>query len=199
MNAYRTSPYRTGMTLVEVIASFALLLILSSVIFWILQTGQIIWQSSITRTAGRQELQVAAWRVAAEIRDARISHVTNNTAGTPAAFSFLSAYGQGGSFITDSTGAPVWQKAVVYYIPTGATKLLRREVYGTFTSALTTAQLTSYCNGQGTLLSPSITRLGLTTGASGAQSVTLSLDLSKKNAMGKLDAQSRQVSVYLRN
>jgi len=184
------------MTLVEVLISFIVMIVLSGGLFWILIAGKTIWQASAARSGNRQELQVSTWRIAQELRDSNLSTVTNNTGGTPSAFSFLSAYDSAGTFTLDGTGAPVWQKAVIYYVPQGTTRLLRREVFGAFTGPLSAAQLAAYCDGSGSLLSPSLTSLGLGTGAG---AVTLSLSVEKSNGHGKLDRQSRQVAIHLRN
>jgi len=87
---------------------------------------------------------------------------------------------------------------VIYYIPTGSSKLLRKEVYGNFTTPLTLAQLQSYCNGDGKLLSKSITSLIITPNTTN-NSAQLTLAVQNKNLQGKIDQQSVSMTITMRN
>ncbi|MBI2251926.1 MAG: hypothetical protein HYU63_04140 [Armatimonadetes bacterium] len=186
------------MTLIELLSSMIILTIFANALFWILVSAKKNWQESETRLTNLQNLQIASWKMALDLRDSRIATLTDNTGGSPAAFSFLSAYNISGSFITDGDGNPTWQKYIIYYIPSGTTKLLRKEVYGSFTSALTISALIAYCDGQGSIISAFMTSLLITPDLS-SKSVALSLSAQNTNNQGKIDQQTLNTTIYMRN
>jgi hypothetical protein len=153
----------------------------------------------MARSAARQDLQVACRKISQDLRTGNLALVTNSTAGSPPAFSVLSARDRFGSFITSTAdGTPSWQKYVIYYIPTGTTSLLRKEVYGIFSGALPASQLAAYCDGSGTTISKSMTVLRLTPEAS-SKAMRLYLEARSTNRHGKSDAQSLETIIYLLN
>lgn len=189
-----------AMTLVEMIIVMMIIVFLSGTLFWILVAGKRMYQSSVTRVGAGQELQTAFWKLSLDIHNSNVTTLTNNTAVSPSAFSFLSAYDANRTFITDATGAPVWQKYIIYYIPTGTKKLLCKEVYPNPlpTTALSAAALTSNCDGKGSLLSSSITSMSLTPNLA-SNSVTLTMLLTSTNKNGKIDSQSRTMTLFMRD
>jgi len=187
-----------GMTLIEVTVTMVIVSLLTGALLWMALAGKTMWQSSVTRSSSRQDLQVASWRIAQEIRNTNIDLITNNTSATPRAFAFLSAYDSSGNFITDANGAPVWQKCVIYYLPDNTNRLLRREVYGAFSTAITPVQLAGYCDGSGTQISAAITALNLAINQND-KSVSLTLGRNATSQHGKVDQQSRTITVLLRN
>jgi type II secretory pathway component PulJ len=187
------------MTLIELIVSILILAFLGGAILWMLVTVKRIYQASTMRGAARQRIQVIVWNMQEDLKDSNFGTLTATAAGaSPAAFSVLSAFDANNAFKTDTTGAPVWQKYIIYYVPAGTTRLYRREVYGTFTSALTLTQLLTYCNGQGKMLSDSVSSLSLVSNSS-SRNATLSLTLQGRNNHGKTDVQSRQVTLLFNN
>ena len=187
-----------GMSLIEMLVVLVILILLSGSLAWMLMSGKTIWQASLTASADRQNIQLAAQRISQELRDSQIGLITNNTGGTSKAFSFLSAYNDKGVFITDNAGLPVWQKYVIYYIPVGENRLLRKAVYGSFTAPLTIPQLAAYCDGQGSLVASGVTAFSLNPNL-GGNAVSLSLTLQNRNRHGKADQQSLSVTIFLRN
>ena len=188
---------KRGMSLIELLITFVVVILLMGALFWMLLAGKTMWQASVTRSAGRQDVQTASWRIALDLRDSKFDTITNNTSGTPSAFSFLSAYNSGGNFVTDNSGEVSWQKYIIYYIPTGTTRLLKKDVYGSFSGALTLPQLTGYCNGAGSLISPSVTSMQLTN--VGSNSATLSLTVENTSKHGTVDRQTKQINIMIRN
>lgn len=193
-----------GFTLIEALVTSAVILMLSSIVVFMVIKGKMIWQSSITRTASRQELQVASWKIANELQSGNAAYITDGSTGGLKAFSFISAYDINGNFVTSSSGTPVWQKFVIYYVPTGTKKLLRKEVYKDFVASpdllrpLTISELTAYCTGDGKLISPSVTALSLVP-QSEKKSAVLTVETEAVNRQGKTDMQSRSMTVYVYN
>jgi type II secretory pathway pseudopilin PulG len=187
-----------GMTLVELLSVMIVLLLLTTNLFLMLNSAKRIWQAQVTRTSGQQDLRQTFARIGEELKNSNVGLVRNNTAGTPKAFSFLSAVNGSGTFVTDANGYPVWQKHVIYYIPNGTNKLLKKEVYGSYTAALTQAELTTHCDGTGTLVAPSVYALELTPDAAG-NSAVLRLLVRNTNLNGKTDEQSLTSTIFLRN
>lgn len=191
-----------GFTLLEVIITSALLTFLLGSLLWVIVAGKCAWQASVTRSAVRQDLQVACRKISLDLRDCNLQFITNSTtdlSGGLSAFSVLSAVDRDGRFVTsDADGSPTWKKYVVYYIPAGKTKLLRREVYGNFSGALGAQELAAYCDGSGVTISGCMTSLRIVTGASG-KAVTLMLQASAVNRHGGTDVQSLETTVTTLN
>jgi prepilin-type N-terminal cleavage/methylation domain-containing protein len=187
-----------GFTLIESLAALVALLMITAALFWILLTGKTIWQASVIRSYDRQELQMSYQKIESELQNSNAATITNNTTGIPVAFSFLSADDNKGVFTVTTSGSPIWQKYVIFYIPNGTKKLMRREVYGAFTLPLTQAQLTSYCNGSGTLVANTVAGLSIVTDTA-ANSATIVITTQNKNQLGKADQQTLTSTVYMRN
>ncbi|MCE1246326.1 MAG: hypothetical protein LWY06_06760 [Firmicutes bacterium] len=187
-----------GFTIVELITTTFILLLLTLNLFWMITAGISTWHISVTRTANHQNLRLTMNKISLDMKDSNVGVFTNNTSTSPQAFSFLSAVDSNGMFKTGTDGKPVWQKYVIYYIPTGTKNLVRKEVFGTFTTALTTSQLTTYCDGNGKLIAPNVTGINATPNVSN-DSVSFTLTVSDTNKNGKSDTQSMNETVYLRN
>lgn len=159
------------------------------------------WQAGVTRASVRQDLQTTLLQMAQEMRNSEAALVTDGTAASPVAFSFPSAYDARGAFITDASGGAVWQKFVVYYVPTGTSRLLRKEVYQLPTLPpiqQTLAELTASCDGKGTLVSDSTHALTLAAdGERGA--CTVGLTLRSQSRHGKTEETSQSLYVLMRN
>lgn len=186
-----------GMTLVELIATMAMVLMISGALFWMFYGGFNIVQASVTRVSGNQDLQVATTNMLEDLRYSDVNAVVISAAN-PKAIALLSAFDSLGNFVTDSSGGPVWQKCIVYYIPAGTTKLLRKEVIGTFTSNPTISQISTYCDGKGRLLSPAVTGFNLALDTT-TDSALLTLTVQSTNNNGLLDSQSKQTRIYFLN
>ncbi|MCE1248239.1 MAG: prepilin-type N-terminal cleavage/methylation domain-containing protein [Firmicutes bacterium] len=187
-----------GFTLIESLAAMVALLMITAALFWILLTGKTLWQASVIRSYDRQELQISYQKIENDLQNSNVDTITNNTTSTVVAFSFLSAFDSSGNFTAASDGSPVWQKYVIYYIPSGTKKLMRKEVYGSYTKALTTSQLTTYCDGSGMTVANTVAGLSLTTDTA-TDSATITITTQNKNQLGRADQQSLTSTVFLRN
>lgn len=219
----------SGMTLIELLAAIFAVSFLSSILLYLFLSGKAVWLASITRTANTQDLQVADLKIAQEMKQSDFATLTNNTAGTPQSFSFLSAVNNAGVFMTDPTGAPLWQKYVIYCIPNGTQQLRRSEMslaslfplsIPSPIPLLSPSQLSLYCSGGGTMLSKAMNSLSLSADTNpflsvplstspgvnadvsvgtSNQAVNLTLSLQRVNRLGKMDQQSRSIVIYMRN
>jgi len=187
-----------GLTLIELLTTMSILLIIMGAVYSMLYAGVIMWQSSVTRTSNRQDIHISFRKFELELRNSDASFITDGTSGEPYAFSFLSAYNQSGNFTTDASGRPVWQKYVIYYIPAGTKKLLRKEVYGSFTAPLSASQLATYLDGEGKLISSSVKSMKIIPNTSN-NSAIVSLTVNNDSKHGKRDEQNLNLTVSLRN
>lgn len=198
MRAYRPGRGR-GLTLVEMLVTFALLAVVAGGMGWLLAATKGTWQGGIAGASVASDLQVGLSRIEAELRSSDALLLTDGTKPTganPLAFSFPSAYDASGTFVTDATGIPVWQKFVVYYIPIGTTNLMRTESY-VLPSVPPVQQISSTlfasCLG-GRLVASNVTGLTLTSDAVYG-GWTVGLSLSGTNANGDIDALSQTLYV----
>ncbi len=194
---------RAGMTLIELLVTLSILGLFAAGATWTLVAAKVSWQASVGRTDVRQALQVGTWRMANELRDSHSAYLTNNTGSTPQALAFPSARNAQGRFMTGSDGLPVWQKFVLYYIPTGTDRLLRRELFTvptdpTVPPVLTQAQVVAACDGQGALVASGARVLSLAPGTQ-ASTWLLSLTVEARNPNGRTESLSRTVAVFTRN
>ena len=187
-----------GLTVIELIATMSSILMIAGAIYSMLYSATVMWQSSVTRTSNRQDMHTALRKVESELKNTDVSTITDMTTSSPPAFSFLSAYDENYNFTTDVNGNPVWKKYVIYYIPNGTTKLLRKEVYGDFSDPLSTADLTSNLDGSGKLISNQVTSMTLTEDAAN-KTATIGLTVQDTNKHGKIDRQNIEMTVSLRN
>lgn len=147
---------RRGFTLIECLMTLLILVWMSGVLFTVLVSAKKIFHTSINRAMLRQDLQTILWRLSMDARDTDVSNVT--IVSSPSAVAFLSAYDKSTDmFMTDLSGAPIFSKAILYYAPTGSTRLLRKELPGPYSTALTSSQVTAACDGSGAVLSSSVT------------------------------------------
>jgi len=188
---------KTGMSLIEMLITTFILFFIMGSLFWMVMIGKTTWQASLNRSGGRQDIQTNLWRIAQELGASRSATFTNNTGGSPSAFSFLSAYDQNGYFVTDAQGQPVWQKYEIYYIPAGSGRLLNREVYGSFTQPLTLPQLLTYLDGSGKQVASGVEAFTLTLNAN--KSADLTLTINNLNRNGKTDRQILTTTASIRN
>ncbi len=192
------------MTLVEVLVTSGILVILISLVVVLLLRTKTAWQASATRASSRQGLQEISWRVAREVQGSNPTFLTDGSTSGLEAFSFVSARGPSGTFVTDDQATPAWQMHVVYYLAPGTTRLLRKEIPRDFAAnptllrALTQAELAAACDGQGTLMSAAATRLRLTPQADSATAI-LEVHSQATNAHGGLDRQSRRQTILVYN
>jgi len=194
----RATMTKHGMTLVELLITLVMILILMGTFVWMIVWVKSAYQSSVTHTRLRQELQISFSTMAADMMNSSYSTLTDATSQSTKAFSFLSAADLNGVFSTDGNGSPVWKKYVIYYVPGGSRKLLRKEVYGSFTAALSTTDLNAYCDGKGKHISSSLSQMTCTPD-SASKSCVISITLESTNYNGKTDSQSRDLRVFFRN
>jgi len=198
MNSWRTtsgvSDHARGMTLVELLISMTIITLLMGSFMWMLLAGKAMYQSSVAHSRERQELQGIFHRAVQELRESRYSSITLGAGG----FSFLSARDRSGSFVTDSSGSPVWQKSVLYYNPAGTTKLMRKEVYGTFSEALSQSAFSSYADDSGFVLSTAFSGGTYTLDPAG-RTCSMTMTLFMQNDNGKAEQQAVTALVYCKN
>ncbi len=193
----------SGMTLVEMLVTLSILGFFAAGAVGVLASAKASWQASVGQTDVRQALQVGTLRIAEELRDSHSAFLTDNTGSLPPALAFPSAFDAQGRFVTGSEGQPVWQKYVLYYIPAGTDRLLRREVFTVPTdpaapAVLTAADVASACDGQGTLVASGARALGLAPGT-GDSTWMLTLTVEARNPNGRTESLSRTVAVFMRN
>ena len=128
-----------GFSLLELSASMVAVGLLVTILFWMLLTSQALWVNSTASVRLQQDLCLGGGqRIARELRFSKATTLTNLTNETPSALSFASAFDGGDKFVTNNTtGDPVWQRQLVYYVKDG--HLMRTEVTGS--TALTPTQL----------------------------------------------------------
>jgi len=188
-----------GLTLVELLVTLLIITILSGVIIWMLLAGKTAWLASEGRVALRQEMQVVVIKITEELQDSNIELITSDTSGSIKAFSVPSAFDDEGNFVSDTSGFPVWQKYVIYYIPAGTTSLVRREVRGRdFDTPLTTDELLSYSDGSGSKISSSVENLSLTINKED-KSTALALKFKKTNRLGEIEEMSFETEIFIMN
>lgn len=192
---------RAGMTLVEVLVTLGLLAFFAAGTVTVMTSSKGAWQASVGQASVRQALQVVTWRIVNEARNSSATYMTSLAA--PPAFSFPSAVDSRGHFVTTADGAPKWQKYVVYYVPAGTQRLLRRELFTVPTDplldpALTPAELAAACDGRGTLVTQGATELSLTPDPDTSTAV-LSLALQARNPNGRTERLARTITIFARN
>lgn len=203
MRFMKKKQWSRGFTLIEILVTLAIVLMLGGILVFMVIRGKMIWQSSVTRSASRQDIQVLSLKIVHELKSSDVGLITDGSSGTPKAFSFVSAYDKNCSFVTNDSGTPVWQKFVIYYIKSGTSNLLRKEVaiapadLATL-KPLTLSQLSGYLDGKGITVSPSVTSITLTPDAVN-NSAVLNVATEAKNRNGKTDRQSRQLTVSIYN
>lgn len=219
------SPSRVaGMTLIEMILTMGIVMVLTLTLFWMLVAGKKMHQSSLTRTADRQDLEAVLGRMAEDMEISNINSITSlyipSGVPTPAdlprirAVSFLSAYSDDGDsqkepyFHTDQNGIPLWQKYVIYYVPLNSTKLVRKEVkLAVPSTAITTLDPTPYLTGGGHL---ETSALEVTSDKSKLPSLYLGFDrirncallsasVKNQSVSGTVDEQSKVLQVSMFN
>jgi len=183
------------MTLMELLVTVSILVMIASAMVWMLISAKITFQSSAARSAQRQELQRISRDLVQELGNSSITLLTVTSGGAIPAFGFLSAYDRNGNFVTDATGAPRWQKYTIYYIPAGTSRLLCKEVYGTFTQMMTQEQLLSYCTGDGRLLTKSAASMSLAPDTAAGKAI-FSLTMRSTSSHGKTDQQSVTMTIH---
>lgn len=191
-----------GFTLIELLITLALFIMLGSIMFMMVVKSKKYFQSSVTRSASRQGIQTALMKIARELRGSHRDFVTSGTSAGLQAFSFISAEDNKGSLITDNYGCVLWQKYVIYYIPAGTSKLLRKEVYRDFiakpAAPLSASELASYLDGKGLSLSAAAKSITLTM-LGEPNAVKLRLDTQTMNQHGKVDTQAGEITIFIYN
>ncbi len=140
---------KKGFTLIEILIAAFLFLLVSGIVLGVAVIAKRYWQAAEGSIEVKQNTYIATEKVMKDVSDSSIDTFTDNTSETDRAIGFLSAYNTNGIFVTNNNGEIVWQKYIIYYIKSGDNRLLRKEVYGSFTDALTTAELRAQCDGKG--------------------------------------------------
>lgn len=181
-----------GMTLIEVLVFAVTMLLLSGVMLYLVAFSTVTFQATTARSGPVQDVRTCLRRMKTDLSRTEPSSVATATG----AFSLLSAEDSSGSFVTDGSGRPVWQKQVVYYVDSAGTGVRRKEVYGEFSEALSAAELAAQRDGSGTMLGAAVTGLAVTVSGRAA---TVALEASGATGHGTTDALSTSETLYLRN
>lgn len=200
----KTKSSRPGFTLVETLVTILLFLLIAGILFMMIVKSKTAMQSAVTRSSSRQDLQVVFWKIAQEIRYSDVAYITDGSVSGLKAFSFISAQDSANKFILNADGTPNWQKYVIYYVPSGADKVLRKEIYADFKTPgalipLSQAQLSAELNGTGAPEASSVTAMSLKPSTAGQASAYLTIETQAQNQHGKLDKQSMQMMIYILN
>lgn len=192
-----------GMSLSEVLITVAMLVVISSALFWMLLAGKTMWLRETGTGSLEQAVDAGLRRIMTDFQDSAFDTVTVHIGSDVPAISCLSAWSSGtDQFVTDAEGKPSWQKYVIYYVEPG-TRTLRRKVLdssnwsGGFTSPLSEADLVAQCTG-GMVVAESIT--GMQAALDGTLSLlTVTLTAQARNYRDKVDSRQGSLSIYLRN
>ncbi|MHC9544429.1 MAG: hypothetical protein AB9903_33350 [Vulcanimicrobiota bacterium] len=145
----------SGVTLIEIVIASSLSLVVLGLIVLLFVPVKLSCMTGDSKAEVNMNAYRSLSRMERELQSSSISSVTYDLAAAPtvpSALSFLSPFDRYGRFITDSTGKAVWQSYIIYYIPSGTKKLLRKTVTITPTSTarrLTLTQLQSRLDGTG--------------------------------------------------
>lgn len=145
----------SGITLIEIVVASAISLVVLGLILLLFVPVKLSCITGDSKAEVNMNAYRSLSRMTEELRGSTISSVTYDLAAVPtvpSAISFLSPYDRYGRFITDSTGKAIWQSYIIYYIPSGTNRLLRKTVTITPTSTasrLTLAELKSRLDGTG--------------------------------------------------
>lgn len=191
-----------GMSLIELLLGVCIFSMLMTTLFSMLGAVRSIWFASMGRSEEVLDLLVISRRIARELQSSNISSMANCTianpecpGGAPIAFSFPSAYDANGLFVTNAaTGTAVWQKNVVYCVPSGTTQLLRSEE--SLSSSI--SERLNNCVAHGKRISSVIALMQMNTD-SNRSSATLSVTSRKTNQLGKLEEQSQNITIFVLN
>jgi len=187
-----------AMTLVELIISMAMITLLMGAFMWMLLAGRSMYQSAATSSTISQDAQIFISRLREEMRESDCSSITYQNNVKRTAISLVSARDREGNYVTGDSGAPVWQKYIIYYCPGTSTTLKRREVYRKYSGRLLAATMALYCNGEGTVITRSLDTLTCKV-QKNPSLCTLTMILAAVNDRGNADEQTWYTTFYLRN
>lgn len=194
-----------ALSLVESLITLMILSLLSGILIWMILLAKTSMESSKNRTYLRQDMQIITTAMVRELQESKIKSITVINQGVKS-FSFISARNASGVFVTDTSGAPVWQNVdgtwrfIIYYIPANTTVLMKKEVLKTTGDALTSADLLSFCDGKGKKLSSMVNDLSLTLPATQKDKyIDLSVTFQSKSNIGKIDNMTFQSRIFISN
>lgn len=175
MNAHPSmlSPnHRRGVLsgLAEVLISASLMLLVSGTAYFVMLLANRYASAGELRAGLQVNAAYALQRLYFDLHETSAASVT--TLSSPQAIGFLTQRDTNGNAVTDSSGRPLWQAYLVYYVPIGSPQfpLLARRVVpasaglpSATPAALTAAQLGSYCDGTGSAVGFGIQVLSVAT------------------------------------
>lgn len=143
---------RRAFTISEVLVSAVLLVLIFGLTYEMLISAKKFWLMGDVRSDVQLNARLGFESMSRDLQSSTMDSITTLT-GSLKAISMLSGYNNG-SITLNSEGKMLWQKYIIYYIPSGETKLLRREVTNASVPSstpvpLTSTELTNYCNGLG--------------------------------------------------
>jgi prepilin-type N-terminal cleavage/methylation domain-containing protein len=115
----------SGFTLAEVLVALSIGLLVVSGGFVFIGVGYKYLDHTIAVSTVQRDSRIAMHRMVKEIQESKLGTITIGTGAQ--SVSFASARNTSGVFQFTSSGAPSWQKAVVYYLDSNAKKLYRYE------------------------------------------------------------------------
>jgi hypothetical protein len=145
-----------GLTLAELIVASFLSLIVMSLVFALFVPAKLSTITGDNKAEVNMNAHRSITRLSHELRassPSSITYVNPRSPNEPAAISFMTAYNRDGLFVTGSSGKPLWQGYVIYYLPAGGNKILRKTVDVSPPTAspsrLTLPELLALCDGNG--------------------------------------------------
>ncbi|MEQ8190738.1 MAG: hypothetical protein ABRQ39_22410 [Candidatus Eremiobacterota bacterium] len=194
-----------ALSLVESLITLMILSLLSGILIWMILLAKTSMESSKNRTYLRQDMQIVTTGMVRELQDSRKKSLAVINQGIKS-FSFISARNASGKFVTDTSGAPVWQNVdgtwrfVIYYIPANTTNLMRKEISKSTDNALSSSELLSFCDGKGEKLSSMVNDMSLTVPvAEKDKYADISITFQSKSRAGKTDRMTFQSRIFISN
>lgn len=136
-------------TLIEMLTSSAVGLLIAALVASTLILSLRYWKLIDIKSEVQLNSMIGIESIKNEALYSNIGSFTVNMNNYPKAVSFQSAY-YNNFFHTTSDGAPSWQTYVIYYVLSGSTDLVRKEIYSPGPlAALSPEALISYCTSGG--------------------------------------------------
>jgi hypothetical protein len=116
---------KSGFTPTEILVALSIGVLSLTVGFMLLEMGYKYLDHGMTLSAVQRDSRIAMERMFKDLQESKANTVTIGTGAK--SISFVSARNVSGVFQFTTSGAPSWQKAVVYYWDSNAKKLYRYE------------------------------------------------------------------------
>lgn len=173
---------RAAFTLVEVLVGAFVLLIVMTVAYALTVLTMRYTLDGQDRISVHVNGAYSVQRLWLRMHEASIASLTDNTASSPQALSFLTCRSNTGTVLIDALANPNWQAYAVYYL-TSANELRYRSVVPaglptTIATPLSAAALSAYCDGSGEVVASAISSLALSGVSLSSHTATVSVTAS---------------------